>query len=56
MQEISLQIATDKIIDSITNSEINEVDKIELLINLYYFLTNYEEVIKLNIHERKKLK
>ena len=46
MEQQSLNKATDLIINTIQNSDINELDKMELMMNLYIFLTNYHEAIK----------
>ena len=46
MNQQSLNKAIDIIIDSIQKSDINELDKMELIMNLYIFLTNYDNAIK----------
>ena len=48
MNQESLEKAKELLTNIIGNSDINEIDKIELLINLYAFLnkTNYEINIK----------
>lgn len=46
MEQQSIRKATEIITDAIQNSDINVVDKYELLMNLYVFLTNYDEAIK----------
>ena len=46
MEQQSLNKATDLIISTIQNSDINELDKMELMMNLYIFLTNYDNAIK----------
>ena len=48
MEEASLEKARELLTEVIGNSEINDIDKMELLINLYAFLnkTNYEINIK----------
>lgn len=48
MNQESLEKAKELLTDIIGNSDINEIDKVELLINLYAFLnkTNYELNIK----------
>ena len=54
MEQESLKKATDLILDAIQNSEINLVDKLELLINLNTFLTHYHEAIKQRFTNDKK--
>lgn len=46
MEQQSIRKATELIINTIQNSDINVVDKYELLMNLYIFLNNYDEAIK----------
>lgn len=55
MQKESLNKAITIILESIENLEINEFDKIELLLNLYQFLNNYEENIRW-LNEKKTRK
>lgn len=43
MQEESIKKALELCIDNIYNSDINIVDKLELIMNINYFLMNYEE-------------
>ena len=53
MEQGSLKKATELIIDAIQNSEINIVDKMELMMNLYIFLNNYDEAIKQRFDNRR---
>ena len=46
MEQESLNKATELVINAIQNSNINVVDKLELLINISNFLDNYHEAIK----------
>jgi len=46
MQEKSLKEAIEICLTNIQNSNINVVDKYELMLNINYFLTNYEEQTK----------
>lgn len=46
MQKESIEEAIDICLTNIQNSNINIVDKMELLINIKYFLEHYEEEIK----------
>ena len=43
MQKESIEEALKIITDSIYNSNINVIDKYELLLNINYLLTNYEK-------------
>jgi hypothetical protein len=47
MNKESLEILKDKFIDIIENTNIDNADKLELLMNIWLFLENYEENIKL---------
>lgn len=49
MNSESLKLIRDLCIDTITDSRIDEVDKCELLLNLWYFLNpkTYEKNIKI---------
>jgi len=56
MQEKSLKEAIEICLTNIQNSNINVVDKYELMLNLNHFLTHYEEQTKskvLKLGERK---
>ena len=53
MEQGSLKKATDLILDTIQNSDINELDKMELMMNLYIFLNNYDEAIKQRFDNRR---
>ena len=56
MQKESIEEAIEIISENIYNSNINVVDKYELLLNINYFLTHYEEQTKskvLKLGERK---
>ena len=55
MQQESLNEATKLIINAIQNSNINMVDKVELLINLSNFLDNYHEAIKSDLGRKKPI-
>ena len=46
MKQESLNKATELVINVIQNSDINVVDKLELLININTFLEHYHEAIK----------
>lgn len=46
MNKESLQIIQDKIADILNNTNIDIVDKVELLINLHFFLEDYDENIE----------
>lgn len=52
METESIDKAIDIITKSITESDINEIDKLELLLNLYHFLNDYEN----NIETLRKVK
>ena len=54
MQNESLKIALELVIDTIYNSNINVVDKTELLLNLNHFLTNYEEETRSKVKKKVK--
>lgn len=47
MKKESLETAKELIISTIEKSNIETIDKIELLLNLYHFLDNYDEDIKI---------
>ena len=49
MQEESIEEALNICIDGIHNSNINIVDKMELLMNIKHFLENYDEMIKVKV-------
>lgn len=46
MKQESINKALDIIIEQISNSDIEQLDKMELLLNLNHFLTNYEKTTK----------
>ena len=46
MKDVSLNKAISIVTDAIVQSDIEEFDKLELIMNLYQFLTHYEDVIK----------
>lgn len=52
MQEESIEKAIEIISDNIYNSNINVVDKYELLLNISYFLTHYEEQTKSKVMKK----
>ena len=54
MQEESIKEALDLVVDVIYESNINVVDKTELLLNLHHFLTHYEEQTKSKVYKRLK--
>lgn len=49
MKQESLNIIRDKVMQVVSDSEIDQMDKVELLVNLYHLLDirNYEEAIML---------
>ena len=47
MNKESLDKIKDKFIDIIENTNIDNADKLELLMNIWIFLENYEESIKI---------
>lgn len=49
MQKESIEEAIEICINNIHNSNINIVDKMELLINVRTFLENYDEMIKVKV-------
>ena len=53
MKQESLRKATELIINAIQNSDIDELDKTELMMNLYIFLNNYDEAIKQRFEKPK---
>ena len=55
MQKESLNEATRLVVEAIQNSNINVVDKLELLINLSNFLDNYHEAIKSDLGRKKQV-
>lgn len=55
MQEESIKEAINVIIDALYNSNINLIDKTELIININHFLTNYEQETKSKV-KKKELK
>ena len=46
MKETSLNKAISIVTDAIVQSDIEEFDKLELMLNLYHFLDHYDEAIK----------
>ena len=46
MKQESLNKAISIVMDAIVESDIEEFDKLELIMNLYQFLTHYNEAIK----------
>lgn len=56
MNKESLEILKDKFIDIIENTNIDNADKLELLMNIWLFLENYEENIKILQQYGKKRK
>ena len=53
MEQESLNEATRLVVDVIQNSNINVVDKLELLMNINNFLENYHEAIKSDLGRKK---
>lgn len=49
MQKESIEEAIEICLTNIQNSNINVVDKLELLINIRNFLENYNEMIKVKV-------
>lgn len=47
MKKDSLEIAKEVVIKAIDEADIESYDKLELLLNLYQFLTEYKESIKI---------
>lgn len=56
MNKESLEILKDKFIEIIENANIDNADKLELLLNIWLFLENYEENIKILQQYGKKRK
>ena len=56
MNKESLDKIKDKFIDIIENTNIDNADKLELLMNIWLFLENYEENIKILQQYGKKRK
>lgn len=54
MQDESLRKAIQIIVDSIYGSDIDPIDKLELIINLNHFLENYHNAIKQNVKGNNK--
>jgi len=54
MKQESINKALDIIIEQIGNSDIEPLDKMELLLNLNHFLTNYEKITKSPVEPKKK--
>lgn len=52
MQKESIEEAIDICLTNIQNSNINIVDKLELLINVKNFLENYDEMIKVKVKKK----
>ena len=53
MTQESIEQAREMIIDKIYNSNINIVDKLELMININHFLDTYEETTKSKVLKKK---
>lgn len=56
MNKESLDKIKDKFIDIIENTNIDNADKLELLMNIWLFLENYEENIKILQQYGKRIK
>ena len=54
MKDVSLDLALDIIINALNNSNIDLVDKVELMINLRMFLLDYKEEMKRRLYEKRK--
>ena len=54
MQEESIKEAIDLVVDVIYESNINVVDKTELLLNLHHFLTHYEQETRSKVYIKEK--
>ena len=52
MQKESIEEAINICLTNIQNSNINIVDKLELLINVKNFLENYDEMIKVKVKKK----
>lgn len=52
MQKESLEVIKEKLVDLLNNTNIDTIDKIELLINLNCFLSEYDENIKILRREK----
>ena len=46
MKDVSLNKAISIVMDAIVDSDIEEFDKLELIMNLYQFLTHYDDAIE----------
>ena len=55
MEQESLNEATRLVVEAIQNSDINVVDKVELLMNINTFLENYHEAIKSDLGRKKQV-
>lgn len=55
MKQESIKQATNIIIDAISDSDIEPLDKMELLMNINHFLMNYEEKTKCPVEPKKKV-
>ena len=53
MKQESLREASSIIIEAISNSNIEQRDKLELMMNLYLFIENYYKAIKHDFKEEK---
>lgn len=54
MKEESITKATNMILEGLEKLEIDHQDKLELMLNLYTFLTNYEQAIKSDVKVKGK--
>ena len=52
MQKESIEEAIEKTTEAIYNSNINVVDKLELMMNIKTFLENYDEMIKVKVKKK----
>lgn len=52
MKEESIKQAREIIITSLNISKIEELDKVELMMNIRHFLDNYDEMIKVRVKKR----
>ena len=55
MQKESILKTANIIIEALDQSDIENKDKIELMLNINYFLTHYEEITKSKVTSKKKI-
>lgn len=54
MQKESIKKAIEILTEEIYASDIDNMDKLELVINLNHFLQNYDEAIKVKVKKKEK--